>query len=471
MKVPFTDTGSIGLPMWAFGSDDPVRVLLIDDDEDEARLTRSLLARVSDVRYKLDWVPTFSEGLTSIARDEHDAFLIDHQLGGRTGVELVREARETGSLAALIMLTGQRDRATDVAAMDAGATDFLMKGRTDAALLDRTLRYAISQAAMVTALERSRDQMSALEKIGRILVDEGPTPLAVQRVVDLIVERFSLARVAIYLADGDVLNLAGHRGYEHPLQTVSRTDSSVERVSRARQPIFVPSLSPEAGYGLLGNAVATELSVPLLVSEEFVGLLNVASFVAAPIGSEDYSAIRVVADRLAAALAVTHERKIAEDRLSQARYELNGTDRRSGPDSLVDPQTLAYRRAMLEPLLKIAIATAGPTRATKFGMLFVACDASEPDAIPRLAAVAREACADRVLVRFSDTEFAVLVAAPAAIARAEGRDFITRAGHAGLTVWCGYAAVAPESDAAELIAATRATLAYARRMGPGTFSG
>jgi two-component system cell cycle sensor histidine kinase/response regulator CckA len=146
---------------------EPVRVLLIDDDDDEAALTRLLLAGVEDVRYELDRVATFGEGLASIAHDDHDAYLIDHQLDGRTGVELVREAREAGSLAALIMLTGHRDRATDLAAMEAGATDFLLKGLTDGPLLDRTLRYAISQAALLSALDQSRDLMAGLVRATR----------------------------------------------------------------------------------------------------------------------------------------------------------------------------------------------------------------------------------------------------------------------------------------------------------------
>jgi DNA-binding response OmpR family regulator len=145
----------------------PVRVLLVDDDDDEAALTQLLLSGVEDVQYALDRVATYEEGLEAIARDRHDAYLVDHQLGGRTGVELVCEARGAGSLAALVMLTGHRDRATDLAAMDAGATDFLLKGLTDGALLDRTLRYAIAQAALVSALDQSRDLMAGLIRATR----------------------------------------------------------------------------------------------------------------------------------------------------------------------------------------------------------------------------------------------------------------------------------------------------------------
>ena len=463
MKLPFrAPGGSVGLSIGAHGTD-PVRVMLIDDDDDEASLTRTLLGRVSDTRYELEWVPTFSEGLASIGRDEHDAYLIDHELGGRTGIELVREAREAGSLAALIMLTGQRDRTTDLAAMNAGATDFLLKGRTDAALLDRSLRYSIFQAAAVSALERSRNQMAGLEELGQLLADNGPTPAAVGRIVDLIVDRFSLPRVAIYLADGEVLRLAGQRGYEHPLASVNRADSSVERVARARKPIFVPSLSPELAAG---GEVATELSVPLLVGGEMVGLLNVASSVAAPIGEEDFSAIRLVADRLTAALEVVRERTATVERLRDARQQP------SRPEGLVDPETSGYRRTLLEPLLDVAIATAGPDADRRLGILLVALDGTGPGAMARLADLAKAACPNRPIIRTRETELAVLVGSTDETgARTEAGELVALARAAGLGVWCGYAALASGWGGPELLRAAEAALAYARRLGPGTVIG
>jgi FixJ family two-component response regulator len=463
LKLPFrTAGGSIGLSTGAHGTE-PVHVMLIDDDDEEASLTRSLLARVSDSRYELDWVPTFSEGLASIARDEHDAYLIDHELGGRTGIELVREAREAGSLAALIMLTGQRDRTTDLAAMNAGATDFLLKGRTDAALLDRSLRYSIFQAAAVSALDRSRNQLAGLEELGQLLADNGPTPAAVERIVDLIVDRFSLPRVAIYLADGEFLRLSGQRGYEQPLLSISRADSSVERVARARKPIFVPSLSPELAAG---GEVATELSVPLLVGGEMAGLLNVASSVAAPIGEEDFAAIRLVADRLTAALEVVRERSAAVDRLRDARQQP------AGIGGLLDTETSAYRRTLLEPLLEVAIATAGSDAGRRLGILLVSCDDTGPGAMTRLAEQTRAACPNRPIVRTRETELAVLIGATdEAGARSEAAQLVALAKVGGFEVWCGHAALAPGWGAAELLGAAEAALAYARRLGPGTVIG
>ena len=472
MRRPFTSNNVLDYPIWTDGPDAPIRVLLVDDDPDEQSLTRSLLSRVERASYLLDWVPTFGEGLSAIAEENHDAYLIDHNLGARTGIELVREARQAGSLAPLIMLTGRRDRATDLAALDAGATDFLVKGRTDPALFDRTIRYSISHAAMTWALDRLRNQMAGLEEIGRILVQDGPTASTVGRVVDLLADRFGLAQFAIYLADGDVLNLAGQRGYAHPLPSVGRNDASVERVVHARQPLFIPSLSPDTGGANAGGGIATELSVPLMVSGDLMGLLNIASPVAAPIGEEDYSAIRLIADRLVSALEVTRERRRSDERLAKVRQQLSGLDKPSDHETLIDRETMAYRRSLLEPLLDVAIATAGRDPGRGVGVLLVACADTSPGLVSLLSEMARTAFAHRPCVRFGEAELAVLVAAtdPATV-RSKATDLMAAATAAGLEVWCGYAVSAVDASAADVIAEAEAALAFARRIGPGTVIG
>ena len=472
MKLPFVNGSPLGRPNQGVGESDVIRVLLIDDDKDEESLTRSLLTRVEDIRYELDWVPTFLEGLASIARGEHDAYLIDHQLGGRTGIDLVREARKAGSFAALIMLTGLRDRATDLAAMEAGATDFLLKGKTDAALLDRTLRYAISHVALVSTIERSRNQMAGLEEIGRILVDDGPTPATVERVVELIVDRFGLPQLAIYLVDGDKLYPAGQRGYRRPLPSLSRVDAGVDRVARARQPVFVPSFSSDTAGGNDPGSTGTELSVPLLVAGELMGLLNVASSVADPIGEQDFAAIRLVADRLTAALAVTRERRLMEERVWRARQQLSDGEQSAEQRALIDGETSASSRAMLVPLLEAAIASAGTEPGRDFGLLLVTCTQAGPDSMTLLAAQARTILAGRPLVRFSKTELAVLVGATdKASARIQASDLVTSARDIGLDLRCGYAAQASDWGAGELITAAQAALAFAQRLGPGAVVG
>lgn len=120
-----------------------IKVLLIDDDEDDYIITRELLSEVKDGRYALDWASSYEEGLKVAGLLEHHVCLADYRLGERSGVELIREAREAGLTTPMILLTGQGNHDVDLEAIEAGATDYLIKDETHASRLDRTIRYAV----------------------------------------------------------------------------------------------------------------------------------------------------------------------------------------------------------------------------------------------------------------------------------------------------------------------------------------
>ena len=123
--------------------DETIKVLLIEDDEDDYVLTRELLSEVKFGKYELDWAPSYEEGILVAQRGEHHVCLVDYRLGERSGVELIREARELGLNTPMILLTGQGNHDVDVEATEAGATDYLVKDETAAARLERTIRYAV----------------------------------------------------------------------------------------------------------------------------------------------------------------------------------------------------------------------------------------------------------------------------------------------------------------------------------------
>ncbi len=131
-----------------------VRVLLIDDDEDDRFLTEERLGDVPGRPYHLDWTPHYSEGLDAICRATHDVYLLDFRLGEKTGIELLREAKGRGGSAAVILLTGQGQSRTDLEALDAGAGDYLEKAGLTPELLDRAIRYALAQHRAESELER-----------------------------------------------------------------------------------------------------------------------------------------------------------------------------------------------------------------------------------------------------------------------------------------------------------------------------
>lgn len=128
--------------------DNPIKVLLVDDDENDYILIRNLLAKVERMRFELEWVGTYEDALELIRRQEHDVYLLDYRLDGRTELDLLREAVAHGCTAPMIVLTGQGDHEVDVEAMRVGAQDFLVKGQIEAPLLERSIRYAIERSRL-----------------------------------------------------------------------------------------------------------------------------------------------------------------------------------------------------------------------------------------------------------------------------------------------------------------------------------
>jgi len=122
-----------------------IRILLVEDDEDDYVITRDLLSDIDSVRYDLKWVMTYDAALEEMGRNQYDVFLFDYRLGERTGLDLLREVTHNGCNIPAVLLTGQGGKEIDLEAMKAGAMDYLVKGKTDSTLLERTIRYAIER--------------------------------------------------------------------------------------------------------------------------------------------------------------------------------------------------------------------------------------------------------------------------------------------------------------------------------------
>jgi signal transduction histidine kinase len=125
-----------------------VRVLLVEDDEDDYLLTRDLLNEIDSRRFALEWLSSYEAAIQRVGRNDFDICLFDFRLGAHTGLDLLHAARALHCTAPVILMTGQGDLEVDLQAMRSGAADYLVKGEIDAALLERSIRYAIQQKRM-----------------------------------------------------------------------------------------------------------------------------------------------------------------------------------------------------------------------------------------------------------------------------------------------------------------------------------
>ena len=121
--------------------DETIRLLIVEDDEDDYLITRDLLERM---KVTIDWASSYGAALAEIREQAHDVYLVDYRLGQRTGLELIREGFASRPVAPVIMLTGQATAEIDLEATALGATDFLTKQDLGADELERSIRLAIS---------------------------------------------------------------------------------------------------------------------------------------------------------------------------------------------------------------------------------------------------------------------------------------------------------------------------------------
>jgi two-component system KDP operon response regulator KdpE len=117
------------------------RVLVVDD---EPQFLRALVTNLRGAGYEVDTAVTAAEALTAAGLNPPDAFILDLLLPDGTGVEVCRELRTwTDAPIVLVSAVGEEDE--KIAALDAGADDYVTKPFAIGELLAR-LRAALRRA-------------------------------------------------------------------------------------------------------------------------------------------------------------------------------------------------------------------------------------------------------------------------------------------------------------------------------------
>jgi two-component system, sensor histidine kinase and response regulator len=138
-----------------------IKLLLVEDRQEDYLLAEYLLSQIRGSTFDLTWTQTYQEALAELSRCQHDICIVDYSLGTETGLDLAREAALRDCHVPFILLTGTGDEHIDHAAMEAGVMDYLVKGEISADLLDRSIRYSMTQAR---SLAQVRDYARELEQ-------------------------------------------------------------------------------------------------------------------------------------------------------------------------------------------------------------------------------------------------------------------------------------------------------------------
>ena len=142
--------------------DRPIRVLLVEDDEDDYLIIRDMLSQIEQREFHLDWVSGYPAALERIKQKSYDICLTAYRLGEQDGIELMHEFIQNGFRAPIILLTGVGSHKIDMRAMCEGAADYLEKGDLNPHSMERSIRYAIERSRTLEALQESEGQLLLL---------------------------------------------------------------------------------------------------------------------------------------------------------------------------------------------------------------------------------------------------------------------------------------------------------------------
>src|SRR5512140_4002833 len=92
--------------------------------------------------FELKWVSRYEDAIRAVSECKFHVYLLDYALGEHSGLDVLRETMNRSCSAPIIMLTGHESQEIDLAAMQLGASGYLVKSELSLPLLERSIRYA-----------------------------------------------------------------------------------------------------------------------------------------------------------------------------------------------------------------------------------------------------------------------------------------------------------------------------------------
>jgi two-component system cell cycle sensor histidine kinase/response regulator CckA len=301
-----------------------IRVLLVEDDEDDYIITRGVVAQIKGCRPQLEWFNTYQRGLDAMLRNRHDICLVDYRLGAKNGIDLLREASQAGCQAPVILLTGLGQHEVDVEAMKAGAADYLVKASLQADALERAIRYALERkrAASQAAFEQASLAAFGAE-VGLALTKSDSLVAILTSCADAAVRYLNvhLARIWVHDATEGTMQPMGSAGAvnglndrPYKLDELGFDADSIKTFKPGLHNIAEDPFVPSPEWAAAENVVACAHH-PLMLEDRLIGVMSIYSTGPLP------GAILQQMGSVAHGIALCIERKRSDERLDAYRHQ------------------------------------------------------------------------------------------------------------------------------------------------------
>jgi PAS domain S-box-containing protein len=144
-----------------------IRILIIDDDEDDFFITSEYLRQIEEYKLSIDWAYKFNDAVEHVKNRTYDIYFVDYRLGAKTGLDFLKEAIRLGCEEPIVLLTGKGNKEVDIEAMQIGATDYLVKTDLNADKLERCIRYALERTSYLKALRANERKYRSIFELSK----------------------------------------------------------------------------------------------------------------------------------------------------------------------------------------------------------------------------------------------------------------------------------------------------------------
>lgn len=145
------------------GEDEPLRsmrVLVIEDNEDDIILTRNGLRRSQRCEFDVEWAQTLAEGIECLRGGGVDVVLLDLALPDCRGTESFQRLSESFRHLPIVVLSGNEDEETALQTVRLGAQDYIIKGHLDPDTLGRAVIYAYERKRALVRMTALSEELS-----------------------------------------------------------------------------------------------------------------------------------------------------------------------------------------------------------------------------------------------------------------------------------------------------------------------
>ena len=172
----------------------PIRVLLVEDDQEDATLVQDILRDLPQ-EYLVDVAPGAASALSLFhTPSKYDVVLLDYKLPDMSGLDLYREMLKLRPLTPFILITGAKDRWLQAEAQEA-RIPFLEKGLLRPDLLEQMITVCLMK---VPQTEEATSEATSFKDMVRLATNVAKVDGIASTLSDVVA---SLARIEMALQD------------------------------------------------------------------------------------------------------------------------------------------------------------------------------------------------------------------------------------------------------------------------------